>query len=107
MIYYAMCFVRLFNHSSWNFAIAQNPGNPRNLVFSAHSANSARSAKSRAIPAQSSDLFSNCVIDLDNWRLITKFSDFFSCEIFLKVTFGSNLMNFMFLIHYLLKEANV
>ena len=50
------CVTFIIYHSSWNFAIARNPRNPRNLVLSAHSANPAHSAKSRAIPAQSSDL---------------------------------------------------
>ena len=47
-------FYTYISHSSWNLALARNPLNPRNMVFSAHS------AKSRAIatqfPAQSKKL---------------------------------------------------
>ena len=40
-------------------------------------------------PTQSSDIFSNFWLIFGNWGLITRFLDFFSSEIFLKVNFGS------------------
>ena len=61
--------------------LRETPRKPRNLVFSAHSANPAHSAKSRAIAAQFSDLFSNCVINF--WQLEANYQVFFFFFIFL------------------------
>ena len=40
------------------------------------------------------------------WRLTTKFFEFLSCKIFLKVNFESKFLNVFFLVYYLLKGAN-
>ena len=63
----------VLSHSSLNFAIARNPRNPRNLMFSAHYANP-RIPRNPAQFPRNPVIFSQIVwLIVGNWRLITKF----------------------------------